>query len=491
MQIPDSWAQISAAKIISESLGGVNPSKAPGEIFELFSIPGYDIGKSEILSGREIGSNKQVVRAGQVLLSKINPRISRTWIVRPTTNYRSIASTEWIAFECKNIFLPEFIKYLLQTETIRGYLASKVTGSGGSLQRVNKATVSQISLPVPPISEQTRIVKKIESTEAVLRSIKTVTSNAENLAAKYRESILKRAFRGELTRQKLSDESAEQLIERIREKRESSSAGKRGRRPELPQISPDEMPFAIPNNWKWISLGDFSFVTKLAGFEYTKHVQLLDKGEVPVIRAQNVRKGYLDLSNLKYISLKVSNLLERCALTKKCLVMTFIGANIGDTAIIDPETRFHLAPNVAKIEADDAIYLDYLMHYLLSPDGRSQVFKSMKSTAQPSLSMTTIREVFVPLPPMREQIEISKILQIHFNSIRKISENIQTLKSSVADLERSILDSAFNGRLVTQLDTEGTGHELIQNFDLNEDARDTRDTEVSKGSKTAKRKARR
>ena len=132
----------------------------------------------------------------------------------------------------------------------------------------------------------------------------------------------------------------------------------------------EEIPFEIPASWEWERIGNIFFVTKLAGFEYTKFFTkeaLSVSNPIPIVRAQNVRMGFFEENKNEAISEMLSSQLERSALTKKCLLMTFIGAGIGDTCIFPAERRNHLAPNVAKIEPlDDIISLDYIVFALMS-----------------------------------------------------------------------------------------------------------------------------
>ena len=97
----------------------------------------------------------------------------------------------------------------------------------------------------------------------------------------------------------------------------------------------EEIPFEIPQGWEWERIGNVFFVTKLAGFEYTKFFTkeaLSASNPIPIVRAQNVRMGFFEENKNEAISEMLSNQLERSALNKKCLLMTFIGAGIGDTA---------------------------------------------------------------------------------------------------------------------------------------------------------------
>ena len=74
----------------------INPMKTPEILFEMYSVPAFDTGHPEYLHGSEIASNKIIVKKGDVLLCKINPRINRVWIVSSESKYENIASSEWI-----------------------------------------------------------------------------------------------------------------------------------------------------------------------------------------------------------------------------------------------------------------------------------------------------------------------------------------------------------------------------------------------------------
>lgn len=215
----------------------------------------------------------------------------------------------------------------------------------------------------------------------------------------------------------------------------------------------------IPDNWIWTSVGELCFVTKLAGFEYTKYMagSLSNEGDVPVVRAQNIKPNLFIDKCTEFISKELSNQLYRCALDCKCTLMTFIGAGIGETAIFDKDTRYHLAPNVAKIVPGLDIN-KYLLYYFMSPTGKAQVFQYVKQTAQPSLSMETIRSVAVPLPPLSEINRIvDKIeeLFLELDEIEPIEKQLDELKLTFPEkMKKSILMSAMKGNLSEQNNDE-------------------------------------
>lgn len=208
-----------------------------------------------------------------------------------------------------------------------------------------------------------------------------------------------------------ADEPAEELLKRIAiVKRGLVRAKKLKESKKITNFISIRDALELPDTWRWASCDELFFVTKLAGFEYTKHFELKDQGDVPVIRAQNVRPWSIEERNLKYLPLKTSLILERSAVTKPSLLITFIGAGIGDVALLETDRRWHLAPNVAKAElfegCESLLNLKYAVLFLNSPIGRTEIFKHVKTTAQPSLSMGTIRDMDIVIPPLAEQYRI-------------------------------------------------------------------------------------
>jgi type I restriction enzyme S subunit len=155
-------------EVISKRNGTVDPTKFPSEYFELLSIPAFDVGKPEIAIGAEIGSTKQVVQEGDVLLSKIVPHIRRAWVVKPTTNHRLIASGEWIVFRDSR-FDPNYLRHLLTADGFHRQFMQTVSGIGGSLLRARPAEVAKIKVPLPPKIEQRRIATILDKADCLRR----------------------------------------------------------------------------------------------------------------------------------------------------------------------------------------------------------------------------------------------------------------------------------------------------------------------------------
>ena len=157
---------VELSEIIAKGSGSVNPAYYVDEHFELYSIPAFDAGEPEAKTGAEIGSSKQVVKPGDVLLSKIVPHIRRSWIVGPANGKRIIASSEWIVFRGER-FDPKYLRHVLVGDPFHAEFMNTVAGVGGSLLRARPSHVAKIKIPLPPLSEQKRIAEILDRAEAL------------------------------------------------------------------------------------------------------------------------------------------------------------------------------------------------------------------------------------------------------------------------------------------------------------------------------------
>ena len=184
---------------------------------------------------------------------------------------------------------------------------------------------------------------------------------------------------------------------------------------------------------------------------------------VPIVRAQNVKMGRFIENKKEAITKELSEQLPRSALYKDCLLMTFIGAGVGETCIFHANKRNHLVPNVTKIEPfDEHINMEYALSFFMSSLGQLGVTNISKSTAQASLSMATIRELVIPIPPREEQSRIAKEVAKWFSLIECIEENEGNLQETIKQTKSKILDLAIHGKLVPQDPNDEPASKLLK-----------------------------
>lgn len=227
-----------------------------------------------------------------------------------------------------------------------------------------------------------------------------------------KKSILQYAIQGKPVEQRPEEGTGKELYRKIQaEKQRLIKTDKLKKTRALPTITGEEVPYDFPASWKVCYIDDIAFVTKLAGFEYTKYISdnLVPTG-IPLFKGKNVQNGKLVLSFESYIPESVSDELPRSQITKKCLLTPYVGT-IGNIAVFDGSFKAHLGSNVGKIEllnSDTQTFIleEYVLWYLKSTYGYAELTKYKKATAQESISIDAIRNVVIAIPPLEEQRRI-------------------------------------------------------------------------------------
>lgn len=161
-----SWQLVDAGDLMARRNSSINPANFSNEQFELHSIPAFDLGRPEVLSGSEIGSAKQAVQPDDVMISKIVPHIRRSSVVGKSSGLRQIASGEWIVFRSER-FYPHYLRHFLISNQFNAQFMATVSGVGGSLLRARPAEVAKIKIPLPPVNEQLRIAAILDKADAL------------------------------------------------------------------------------------------------------------------------------------------------------------------------------------------------------------------------------------------------------------------------------------------------------------------------------------
>lgn len=171
------------------------------------------------------------------------------------------------------------------------------------------------------------------------------------------------------------------------------------------------------------------FVTKLAGFEHTKYIQGNQTHEkeceddIPLVQGKNIRNGFFVTEHDWYISKAISDKLERSKLNKPCILIPYVGSNLGEVGVFYHEYDCHMASNIAKVELiDDYFDLEYLKYYLQSDIGQAYLFQAKQGSAQPNITMEAIRN--------------TQVLDIDINKQRKIAAVLKSIDDKYRNNEQ-------------------------------------------------------
>ena len=428
--IPDSWCWVRLGKVLEIARGG-----SPRPIKEYLTtdntgVNWIKIGDTE-KGGKYINSTKEKIKQSGISKSRFvhkgdflltnSMSFGRPYIL----NIDGCIHDGWLVFsDTSDVYFKDFLYYVLSSSFANKQFAGKV--SGAVVKNLNSDKVADSLFPLPPLAEQERIVAEIEKFEPLIVEYDKLEQQATKLDSeiydKLKKSILQYAIQGKLVPQDSNDEPAAVLLERIRAEKKVQLGKKyvesyiykgddncyyehiNGKNIDITEI----LPIDIPDNWAWVKLGDICFVTKLAGFEYTKYIATnLTTAGVPIFKGKNVQDGEIIYKFEGYIPEGISDMLERSQVRKKCILTPYVGT-IGNLGIHNRNGHYHLGSNVGKIELlpYNITSEEYIVLYLKSIYGYGELTKNKKATAQESISIEAIREVYIPIPPLAEQKRI-------------------------------------------------------------------------------------
>ena len=198
----------------------------------------------------------------------------------------------------------------------------------------------------------------------------------------------------------------------------------------------------IPVEWEVKELGSQAYVTKLAGFEFTNYFNYKLGGEIIALRALNIKNEKLDLRNIQRISKEISDILPRSKIYSNDILITYIGAYIGDVLRIVENDKYHLAPNIAKIVSGKSLYPAFLEIYLRFERLQQQIKNLTATTATPSLTMTQIRllNIVVPCRKEEQKVIVDKITTIS-QTVNSYETQLEKLKRVKTGLMQNLLTS--------------------------------------------------
>ncbi|WP_437557543.1 restriction endonuclease subunit S [Acidithiobacillus sulfuriphilus] len=445
------WRLATLGEFVANRTRGIVPNKTPDTTFELFSVPSLDTGAPEIVRGKEVGSNKQIVDEGTVLLCKINPRINRSWVVSSHTAHQKIASTEWITFPPNEAFEPKYLSYYLKQDSVRDFLAANASGVGGSLMRVKPTTLRDYPFPLAPLDQQKRIVAEIEKQfsrlDEAVANLKRVKANLK----RYKAAVLKAAVEGRLVeteaelarREGRSYETGAQLLQRILETCHSQWQGKgKYKKPAAPDTT--SLP-ELPEGWVWATVDRTAQI--ISGLTKNPKREALPS-KYPYLRVANVYANELRLNEIEHIGVAEAELEKLRLQRNDLLVVEGNGSpdQIGRVALWDGSIPNCMHQNhIIKVRFSDVLLPKWAMNWLLSPGGRHQIEQVSSSTSGlHTLSTGKVARLPVPLPPIAEQHRIVAEVDRRLTLLRATEDQVVANLRRSEGLRNSVLARAFS-----------------------------------------------
>ena len=280
----------------------------------------------------------------------------------------------------------DYLYYHLLSNWV-AYNKEKIYGS--VIQYVRLGNLLEYAVALPPLAEQQRIVEKIEQMLPLVEQYGEAYTALESLDARFpddmRKSILQYAIQGKLVPQRPEDGTAEELYQQIqKEKKKLIAADKLKKKKPLPPISEDEIPFDIPDSWKWVRLGELCFLDKGAETE---------SGKLPYLEARAIR-------GKKAFEIRESG----CYVKEKTLVILVDGENSGE--IFRTPSAGYMGSTFNLLVVINEQLEEYIILFMRLQ--QEKLKNNKRGAAIPHLDKKLFRELLVPLPPSKEQMRITE-----------------------------------------------------------------------------------
>ncbi len=396
-----------------------------------------------------------------VIFARITPCMEngKAAIAKNLENGLGFGSTEFHVIRSPDEILPEYIFYFVRQESFRNKASAHFTSTVGQM-RVPKVFMIAISIPLPPLPEQHRIVAKLEAFLAQVNTSKDHLAKVPPLIKQIRQSMLAAARSGRLTedwrREHPDVEPASELLKHIKEERKRKyeeeyrkAKGEGRKKPKKPtnlevhEADTESLP-ELPEGWMWTDI--FAVSTNHDG----KRIPVKDKdrqkmkGEFPYYGASGIIdyvNGYLFDGDYLLIGEDGANLVSRST-----------------PIAFKASGKFWVNNHAHVIEIEGSIPIELVEGYINGID----LIPYITGSAQPKLTQKKLNTIPIPLPPLYEQHVIVERIEKLFHFAEEVEKRVAKTTTLTDHLIQSLLAKAFRGELVPQDPNDESASVLLE-----------------------------
>ena len=413
-EIPDGWKWVRVAQVVT-----LNPKNDLDDHLDAAFIPmpcvsdGFRNSHTfEVKKWGEIKKGFTHFADGDIGVAKITPCFQnrKSVVFQGLPNGYGAGTTELSIVRVINTtILREYLLWFFKSEYFIVNGVKSFTGTAGQ-QRIHKDYLATCLFPLPPLAEQKRIVAQIEELLPYLDRYEKAWNRLEEFNRRFpadmQKSILQMAIQGKLVEQRPEEGTGEELYRRIQaEKQALIKAGKIKKEKPLPEIAEDEVPFEIPEGWKWVRLGQA--IDMLSGFAF-KSSDFKETGHYRLLRGINLGVATTRWDDTVYVD-EMPKKLEPYRIQKGDVLIGLDRPWISDgirVTIYNDEEQTYVVQRVLRVRETCAIIKEYIALLLRSNLFKSAVEGQTTGISVPHISPGQVGNVVIPLPPIAEQKRI-------------------------------------------------------------------------------------
>jgi type I restriction enzyme S subunit len=421
-----------------------------GAAFTYVDIGSIDRDTKRIVDPKELAISKapsrakQVLKAGDVLVSMTRPNLNAVALVPPELD-GAVASTGFHVLRARDTE-PRYLFYAVQSAAFIDAMGLRVQGA--LYPAVRPRDIAAFEIPAIPRADQVRLVEEIETQFTRLESGTTALQRIQANLRRYRAAVLKAACEGRLVpaeaelakADRRTFESGEELLARILEERRKNWNGRGKYKEPAPPISASLA--TLPNGWAWATVEQLATRVQYG----TSAKTTKDALGVPVIRMGNIQDGNIVLDSLKYLPSAHPGFPELLLESGDLLFNRTNSAElVGKSAVFEcNDGPFSFASYLIRVRLAPYYLPQFLNYFLNSVFGRAWVATvANQQVGQANVNGSKLQALAVPLPPIAEQHRILAAVEYRLSLTGSCLESVRSNRARSGRLRATILSAAF------------------------------------------------
>ena len=405
-EVPEGWVWTTVSDISKSILYGVSESAKPAGKYKLLRIT--DIQNNQVdwetVPFTDFDDNKvssYILCNGDILFARTGATVGKSYLIKNLTQ-KAIYASYLIRVQTFNLIIPEYVKLFFESEYYWAQIELNSVGIGQP--NVNGTILGSLNIPLPPLSEQKRIVIEIERWLSLINAIENNKVDLQTAIKQTKSKILDLAIHGKLVPQDPNEEPASELLKRINPKAEITCDNGHSKK--------------LPQSWIICRLGEICKVENGYAFSSDEYKPF----GTPLVRISNIVNDKIDLSSCVFIQGDVE---EKFIVSKGDLLIAMSGATTGKMGIYSQNEISYLNQRVGNIKIlnKDLLLPEYRNYFMISK--MDDILKLAYGGAQPNISAKIISSFLLPLPPISEQQRIVAKIEELFSVLDSIKKSLE------------------------------------------------------------------
>ena len=438
-EIPESWEWVRFKNLVSYSMGKTPPRKESEywtePVYPWVSIADMNA-DSTILSTKEMVNEyaaektfrKRISKAGTLLMS-FKLTVGKVSLLGIDA-YHNEAIISIYPFVDNGAIITNYLFYIIPLISQSGQTKTAIKGN-----TLNSESLDALMIPLPPLREQERICKRLNDLKPKLSAYNKTYNEAsllnEGFPTRLKKSILQYAVQGKLVPQDPTDEPASVLLERIRAEKEhliKSGKIKRDKHESvifrrdnsyyervdgIERCIDDEMPFEIPESWRWTRWG-----TVATSIQYGYNAPAKQCGRIRMVRISDIHENLVTWTTVPFCDIDELDI-STYLLQPNDILFARTGGTVGKSFLVrDVPYEAIYAGYLIRTRYSALLCPQYLKYFMESPLYWQQLKTGTTATAQPNCNGQTLSNMLLPLPPAKEQYRIVEKINRAFAKVK-------------------------------------------------------------------------